>query len=44
MPAILQRRPWLLVAAIAATLALGACSGFSERTRGALSAVTPYKV
>ncbi len=44
MPAILQRRPWLLVAAIAATLCLGACSGFSERTRGALSAVTPYKV
>ncbi|CAA2100945.1 outer membrane protein assembly factor BamE [Variovorax paradoxus] len=44
MPAILQRRPWLLVAAVAATLCLGACSGFSERTRGALSAVTPYKV
>jgi len=44
MPAILQRRPWLLVAAIAATLGLGACSGFSERTRNALTAVTPYKV
>lgn len=44
MPAIFQRRPWLLVAAVAATLCLGACSGFSDRTRGALSAVTPYKV
>jgi outer membrane protein assembly factor BamE len=44
MPAILQRRPWLLVAAVAATLCLGACSGFSDRTRSALSAVTPYKV
>ena len=44
MPAIFQRRPWLLVAAVAATLFLGACSGFSDRTRGALSAVTPYKV
>jgi outer membrane protein assembly factor BamE len=44
MPAILQRRPWLLVAAVAATLCLGACSGFSDRTRGALAAVTPYKV
>jgi outer membrane protein assembly factor BamE len=44
MPAIFQRRPWLLAAAVAATLALGACSGFTERTRGALAAVTPYKV
>ena len=44
MPAILQRRPWLLVAAVAAMLCLGACSGFSDRTRGALAAVTPYKV
>jgi outer membrane protein assembly factor BamE len=44
MPAILQRRPWLLAAAVAATLCLGACSGFSDRTRGALSAITPYKV
>jgi outer membrane protein assembly factor BamE len=44
MPAILQRRPWLMVAAVAATLCLGACSGFSDRTRSALSAVTPYKV
>ena len=44
MPAILQRRPWLLAAAVAATLCLGACSGFSERSRGALSAITPYKV
>lgn len=44
MPAILQRRPWLLAAAVAATLCLGACSGFSDRTRGALTAITPYKV
>ena len=44
MHAILQRRPWLLVAAVAATFCLGACSGFSDRTRGALAAVTPYKV
>ena len=44
MPAIFQRRPWLLAAAVAVTLGLGACSGFSERSRGALSAVTPYKV
>ena len=44
MPAFFQRRPWLLAAAVAATLGLGACSGFTERTRGALAAVTPYKV
>ena len=44
MPAILKRRPWLLAAAVAVTFCLGACSGFSERTRGALSAITPYKV
>ena len=44
MPAIFQRRPWLLATAVAATLGLGACSGFTERTRGALAAVTPYKV
>ncbi|MDM0007744.1 outer membrane protein assembly factor BamE [Variovorax sp. J22G73] len=44
MPAIFQRRPWLMVAAVAATLCLGACSSFSDRTRSALSAVTPYKV
>jgi outer membrane protein assembly factor BamE len=44
MPAILQRRPWLLVAAVTATLFLGACSSFSDSTRGALSAITPYKV
>jgi len=44
MPAILQRRPWLLAAAVAATFCLSACSGFSDRTRGALSAITPYKV
>jgi len=44
MLAIFQRRSWLLAAAVAATLCLGACSGFSDRTRGALAAVTPYKV
>ncbi|MEJ1168769.1 outer membrane protein assembly factor BamE [Variovorax sp. CCNWLW235] len=44
MPAILQRRPWLLAAAVAATFCLSACSGFSDRTRGALAAITPYKV
>jgi len=44
MLAIFQRRSWLLAAAVAATLCLGACSGFSDRTRGALTAVTPYKV
>jgi outer membrane protein assembly factor BamE len=44
MPAILQRRPWLLAAAVAVTFCLSACSGFSDRTRGALSAITPYKV
>jgi outer membrane protein assembly factor BamE len=45
MPAILPRRSWLLAAAVAAvTFSLSACSGFSERTRGALTAITPYKV
>jgi outer membrane protein assembly factor BamE len=44
MPAILQRRPWLLAVAVGAMLCLGACSSFSERSRGALSAITPYKV
>jgi outer membrane protein assembly factor BamE len=47
MPAIYQSRSWLLAAAVAATLCLGACSSFSglgDRTRGALSSITPYKV
>ena len=44
MPAILQRRPWLLAFAVGATLFLGACSSTSDRMRNALYAVTPYKV
>ncbi|RZL64111.1 MAG: outer membrane protein assembly factor BamE [Variovorax sp.] len=44
MPAILQRRPWLLAFAAGATLFLGACNSTSDRMRNALSAVTPYKV
>lgn len=44
MPEISQSRLWLLVGAVAATLSLGACSSFSERSRSALTAITPYKV
>lgn len=44
MPAFLPRRTWLLAAAVAVTFSLAACSGFSDRTRGALAAITPYKV
>ncbi len=44
MLAILQRRPWLLAIAVGATLCLGACSGITERSRNALSSLTPYKV
>lgn len=44
MSAIPQSRLWLLVGAIAASLCLGACSSITERSRGALSAITPYKV
>jgi outer membrane protein assembly factor BamE len=44
MPEISQSRLWLLAGAVAATLSLGACSSFSERSRSALSAITPYKV
>ncbi|MGO4395968.1 outer membrane protein assembly factor BamE [Variovorax sp. M-6] len=44
MPAIPQRRHWLLVGAVAATLGLGACSSVGDSARGALNAVTPYKV
>jgi outer membrane protein assembly factor BamE len=44
MPEISQEgRLWLLAGALAATLSLGAC-GFSERSRSALTAITPYKV
>ena len=44
MPAIPQRRHWLLAAAIAASLGLGACSSVNTSARNALYAVTPYKV
>ena len=44
MLAIHRSRLWLLVAAAGAMLSLGACSSVTERTRGALDAVTPYKV
>ncbi|MDN8614820.1 outer membrane protein assembly factor BamE [Variovorax ginsengisoli] len=44
MPAISQRRPWLLLGAVAASLCLGACSSVGDSARGALTAVTPYKV
>jgi len=44
MPAFPQRRHWLLAGAIAASLGLGACSSIGNSTRGALTAVTPYKV
>ena len=44
MPEISQSRLWLLVGAVAATLSLGACSSFTERSRSALTAITPYKV
>jgi outer membrane protein assembly factor BamE len=44
MPAFPQRRHWLLAGAIAASLCLGACSSIGNSTRGALTAVTPYKV
>jgi outer membrane protein assembly factor BamE len=39
-----ESRLWLLAGAVAATLSLGACSSFTERSRGVLSAITPYKV
>lgn len=44
MPEFSQSRLWLLAGAVAATLSLGACSSFGERSRSALSAITPYKV
>jgi outer membrane protein assembly factor BamE len=44
MPATPQSRLWLLIGAAAASLCLGACSSFTERTRSALDAITPYKV
>jgi outer membrane protein assembly factor BamE len=39
-----QSPPWLLAAALGAGFFLGGCSSVTERTRGALNAVTPYKV
>jgi len=39
-----QSRLWLLAAAVAATLGLTACGSMTDRTRDALSTVTPYKV
>ncbi|VTU40944.1 Outer membrane protein assembly factor BamE precursor [Variovorax sp. PBS-H4] len=39
-----ESRLWLLAGAVATMLSLGACSSFTERSRGALSAITPYKV
>ncbi|MGI4777913.1 MAG: outer membrane protein assembly factor BamE [Janthinobacterium lividum] len=44
MPANHRSRLWLLVAAVGTPLFLGACNSVTERTRGALDAVTPYKV
>ena len=43
MLANFRSRLWLL-APVAATLGLAACSSVTDRTRDALSAVTPYKV
>lgn len=40
----LQSRLWLMAAAVGMSLSLGACGSVTERTRGALVAVTPYKV
>ena len=44
MSAIPPRRFWLLVGAVAASLALGACSSVGDRARGTLTAMTPYKI
>ncbi|MEJ7687592.1 MAG: outer membrane protein assembly factor BamE [Variovorax sp.] len=44
MPEFSHRRQWLLAGAVAASLCLGACGSITERSRSALSAVTPYKV
>jgi len=38
------RRSWALLAAIAGSAVLGACSSIGDSTRGALYAITPYKV
>ena len=39
-----QSRLSLLAAVLVASVSLGACSGVTDRTRGMLYAVTPYKV
>ncbi|RYF65978.1 MAG: outer membrane protein assembly factor BamE, partial [Comamonadaceae bacterium] len=44
MPVISQRRIGSLAAVLAVCLSLGACTSFTDRTRGALATVTPYKV
>jgi outer membrane protein assembly factor BamE len=40
----LQSRLWVVFAALGIASFLGGCSSVTERTRGALAAVTPYKV
>ena len=44
MSAYPQRRLWPLFGAVAAVLCLGACSSVGSSARGALTAMTPYKV
>jgi outer membrane protein assembly factor BamE len=44
MPATFLRRTGLVLIAAAGLAALSACSGLGESTRGALNAITPYKV
>jgi outer membrane protein assembly factor BamE len=44
MLAIPQRRHWFIAGAIASSLCLGACSSVGDGARGALTAITPYKV
>jgi len=44
MSAIHLRRLWLLLAAVAGSVSLGACSSIGDSTRGALTTITPYKV
>jgi outer membrane protein assembly factor BamE len=39
-----RSRLWLLAVAIGAPILIGGCSSITDRTRGALYAVTPYKV
>jgi outer membrane protein assembly factor BamE len=39
-----HRRPWLLFGALVATLGLGACSSITDRSKSALTSITPYRV